>query len=178
MLHRAGKASIRRRPVNSAFGGTKATPTSTAMSDRIEAWNDGSAICVIAVGSHGDPLDLATHEVRNFIGKLEACLSEDPATEATDKTHRLRRSWGTTLRYLAASRFYLPARLESPSALKAEQAFNDYLHNNELGLALYEVEAIGTELNAPSAFWQELRLAATEMGLHANAERYAARSAA
>ena len=62
--------------------------------------------------------------------------------------------------------------------MKSEQAFNDYLHNNELELALHEVEAIGTEQNAPSEFWQELRLAATEMGLDAQAERYAARSAA
>ena len=26
--------------------------------DRLDAWWDGSAICVIAVGSQGDPLDL------------------------------------------------------------------------------------------------------------------------
>ena len=148
------------------------------MSDRLEAWNDGSAICVIAVGSHGDPLDLATHEVRNFIDTLEACLSEEPAAEATDKRRQLRRSWSTTLRYLAASRFYLPARLDSPVALNAERAFNDYLHKNELELALHEVEAIGMEQNAPAEFWQELRLAAREMGLHEQAERYAARSAA
>jgi hypothetical protein len=44
--------------------------------DRLEAWFDGSAICVIAAGSHGDPLDLAEHEVEAFIAKLQLCLRE------------------------------------------------------------------------------------------------------
>lgn len=44
--------------------------------DRLEAWFDGSAICVIAVGSHGDPLDLGEEEVEAFIKKLQQCLSE------------------------------------------------------------------------------------------------------
>jgi hypothetical protein len=42
--------------------------------DRLDAWYDGSAICVIAVGSHGDPLDLADHEVEALIAKLQECL--------------------------------------------------------------------------------------------------------
>jgi len=42
--------------------------------DRLDAWYDGSAICVIAVGAHGDPLDLAEHEVEAFIAKLRLCL--------------------------------------------------------------------------------------------------------
>lgn len=44
--------------------------------DRLEAWFDGSAVCVIAVGSHGDPLDLAEHEVEAFIQKLRQCLKQ------------------------------------------------------------------------------------------------------
>ena len=44
--------------------------------ERLDAWFDGSAICVIAVGSHGDPLDLADHEVESFIQKLQKCLKE------------------------------------------------------------------------------------------------------
>lgn len=44
--------------------------------DRLDAWYDGSAICVIAVGSQGDPLDLAEHEVEAFIAKLQRCLRE------------------------------------------------------------------------------------------------------
>ena len=44
--------------------------------DRLGAWYDGSAICIIATGSNGDPLDLAEHEVEAFIAKLQACLRE------------------------------------------------------------------------------------------------------
>ncbi len=45
-------------------------------SDRLDAWFDGSAICVIAVGSHGDPLDLSDEEVEAFILKLKKCVEE------------------------------------------------------------------------------------------------------
>jgi hypothetical protein len=44
--------------------------------DRLDAWYDGSAICVIAVGSHGDPLDLGEDEVAAFIDKLQKCLKQ------------------------------------------------------------------------------------------------------
>jgi hypothetical protein len=44
--------------------------------DRMDAWCDDAAICVIAVGAHGDPLDLAEHEVENLIAKLQGCLRE------------------------------------------------------------------------------------------------------
>lgn len=47
--------------------------------DRLDAWYDGSAICIIAKGSHGDPLDLADHEVEEFIEKLQQCLRESRA---------------------------------------------------------------------------------------------------
>lgn len=44
--------------------------------ERLDAWYDGSAICVIAIGSHGDPLDLAEHEVEALIAKLQQCLRD------------------------------------------------------------------------------------------------------
>lgn len=47
--------------------------------DRLDVWYDGSAICVIAVGSHGDPLDLGEHEVEALIAKLQAALDESRA---------------------------------------------------------------------------------------------------
>lgn len=43
--------------------------------DRLDAWYDGSAICVIAVGSHGDPVDLSDDEVEALIIKLQECLA-------------------------------------------------------------------------------------------------------
>ncbi|HEX9171082.1 MAG TPA: hypothetical protein VF861_00305 [Telluria sp.] len=44
--------------------------------DRLEAWYDGSAICVIAIGSHGDPLDLSESEVEALIAKLQESLEK------------------------------------------------------------------------------------------------------
>jgi hypothetical protein len=44
--------------------------------DRLDAWFDGSAICLIAVGSHGDPIDLGEEEVQALIEKLHRCLAE------------------------------------------------------------------------------------------------------
>lgn len=44
--------------------------------DRLDAWYDGSAICVIAVGSHGDPLDLSESEVEALIAKLQESLKK------------------------------------------------------------------------------------------------------
>jgi hypothetical protein len=43
--------------------------------DRLDAWYDGSAVCIIAVGSYGDPLDLSEEEVERYIEKLQAALS-------------------------------------------------------------------------------------------------------
>jgi hypothetical protein len=44
--------------------------------ERLDAWVDGSAICVVAVSSHGDPLDLNEHEVEAFIEKLRQWLAK------------------------------------------------------------------------------------------------------
>ena len=52
------------------------TPNTNPKSDRLDAWFDGSAICVIAVGSHGDPLDLSEGEIEQFIAKLKGCLEQ------------------------------------------------------------------------------------------------------
>ncbi len=49
--------------------------------ERLDAWYDGNAICVIAIGSHGDPLDLAEHEVEAFIAKLQQCLQDAKGRE-------------------------------------------------------------------------------------------------
>jgi hypothetical protein len=51
------------------------------MQERLDAWYDGSAICVVAIGSHGDPLDLGEHEVEAFIAKLQQCLRDSRGHE-------------------------------------------------------------------------------------------------
>ena len=44
--------------------------------DRLDVWYDGSAICLIAVGASGDPLDLGDDEVEDLIERLQSCLRE------------------------------------------------------------------------------------------------------
>ena len=85
-------------------------------------------------------------------------------------------SWAVTLRHLAAARFYLAEHLPMGEARAAERDLAHYLHHNEFGLALGEAEALGEMCQAPAAFWLELRLAAANMDLNEEAERYARRS--
>ena len=51
-------------------------PHMIAKEDRLDAWYDGSAVCLIAIGAHNDPLDLAAEEVEALIVKLQGCLQE------------------------------------------------------------------------------------------------------
>ena len=90
----------------------------------------------------------------------------------------LRQSWAFTLRHLAACRYYLSETLGSVEALKVEREFVGYLHHNELSLALECAEELGRLSDAPRQFWIELRMAADNMGLKAEAERYAQLSTA
>ena len=147
--------------------------------DRLDAWYDGSAVCVVAIGSHGDPLDLADHEVSAFILKLEGCLAESGATPNASSAEpgrpALAESWATTIRHLAACRFYVPEHLAAEASVAAELELAHYLHQNELGLALEAAEALGDTLKPPTQFWRELELAATSMAMPEAAARYAAR---
>jgi hypothetical protein len=66
-----------------SVGWSDCAMTEPTRKDRLEAWYDGSAICVIAVGSRGDPLDLGEHEVENFIKVLQSCLHDARRGEET-----------------------------------------------------------------------------------------------
>jgi hypothetical protein len=44
--------------------------------DRLDIWYDGSAICIIAVGASGDPLDLGEDEAEMLLNKLKACIAQ------------------------------------------------------------------------------------------------------
>ncbi|SDE91918.1 hypothetical protein SAMN05444679_1395 [Variovorax sp. CF079] len=61
----------------------KEQPASGAQ-ERLDVWVDGAAVCLIAVGSHGDPLDLGEQEVEALIQRLQDCLrmarGETPGT--------------------------------------------------------------------------------------------------
>ena len=50
--------------------------------DRLDAWYDGSAIHVVAVGTDGGPLDLDEDAVGAFIEKLKMCLREVAAAKS------------------------------------------------------------------------------------------------
>jgi hypothetical protein len=54
-------------------------PHMTAKEDRLDAWFDGSAICLIAIGAHNEPLDLSNEEVETLIEKLQTCLQASRA---------------------------------------------------------------------------------------------------
>ena len=84
---------------------------------------------------------------------------------------KLRETWARILRHLAAARFYLPEQLPSDEAQLIEAQFRQFLHHNELGLALAEAEALGTLTTAPREFWTELLLAAEIMGENEIAKR-------
>jgi hypothetical protein len=51
-------------------------PHMTFKEDRLDAWFDGTAVCLIAIGAHNDPLDLSAEEVEALIVKLQGCLQE------------------------------------------------------------------------------------------------------
>lgn len=51
-------------------------PHMTHKEDRLDAWFDGSAVCLLAVGAHDEPLDLSEDEVQALIVKLQGCLEE------------------------------------------------------------------------------------------------------
>lgn len=44
--------------------------------DRLDAWFDGSSVCVIAISAQNEPLDLSADEVAALIAKLQGCLEE------------------------------------------------------------------------------------------------------
>lgn len=106
---------------------------------------------------------------------------EDPegrkqTSERTGEMTRdaLRKSSAITLRHLAASRYYLPAQLEG-EALKAATRMENFLHHNELELALDEAVTLGELAEGNMAYWEELRLAAENMSLNVVAARIASR---
>ena len=44
--------------------------------DRLDIWYDGSAICIIAVGANGDPLDLGEEEAGALLERIKACIAQ------------------------------------------------------------------------------------------------------
>jgi hypothetical protein len=77
----------------------------------------------------------------------------------------LKASHVVTLRHLAASRYYLPTELSSGEANAVWESMQNYLHHNELGLALEDAIDLGDISGGDKQYWKELYLAAQSMNL-------------
>ena len=86
-------------------------------------------------------------------------------------TRSLQNSWAISLRHLAASRYFLPIHLGDTEAKSLWAEIDEFLHHNEFGLALDNLELLGNHMGAPAAFWNELLLASKNMGLTEHAAR-------
>ncbi|GHC12877.1 hypothetical protein [Thermomonas carbonis] len=53
--------------------------TQSPTKDRLDVWFDGSAICIVAVASNGDPLDMSESEAEEFLAKLQLCIAQAKA---------------------------------------------------------------------------------------------------
>lgn len=84
----------------------------------------------------------------------------------------LQRSWTITREYLAKAQATLQAALPGPEDTATFAAYDDWLDNNELALALDELEILAEDVPVSNTFWQVALLAAENMGLADHAERY------
>ena len=86
---------------------------------------------------------------------------------------RLFLSWRATTRYLnRAYSLISKPDIVSDESKKAELEYVEYLHYNELELALDSLEALAAELQVPAAFWKNMKSAAKSMELKSHLERY------
>jgi hypothetical protein len=77
----------------------------------------------------------------------------------------LERNRATTAKHLKAARELLP-EVPAPGADGATlSGFKECLGHNEMELALYELEDLGSTNNAPAEFWREMMYAAGNMQL-------------
>ncbi len=57
--------------------------------ERLDAWYDDNAICVVAIGSHGDPLDLAEHESKHSLQSFNNVYSTRGVRKRNDVSRRV-----------------------------------------------------------------------------------------
>ncbi len=84
---------------------------------------------------------------------------------------KLEESWARTTAHLMAACDILPTAVD-------KSWVEDFLHHNELELALDDLEVMADDLEGLSVeFWKQLSAAAKSMGLGQHFERYEARIA-
>nr|WP_315495430.1 hypothetical protein [uncultured Rhodoferax sp.] len=104
-------------------------------------------------------------------GLAELSKSKRPSNIMTDPS--LWKIWGVAEANLKDARRYL---VESIAEIDSDRysltQFDEYLSQNELGLALGEIASIAEELVCKAAFWRRLEAAAEVMGRTQAAAKY------
>lgn len=85
--------------------------------------------------------------------------------------HQLEQSWAITRGHLDKARHLLPETLRDSIEGWSLERYEECIDHNELELALEELEGVGDENHAPTAFWNELLAAAENMELAKHVER-------
>jgi len=84
----------------------------------------------------------------------------------------LEESWKITVSHLKSGRALLPDDMFFDESIEFDKEFSESLAHNELELALNSLDDLGLLCNAPDEFWKLLELAAENMGLSDEAERF------
>lgn len=84
----------------------------------------------------------------------------------------LEESWKVTIEHLKAGRALLPEEMFFEEARAFDKEYTEYLEHNELELAMNALDDLGLLCNAPNEFWLQLELAAINMGLTNEAQRF------
>jgi hypothetical protein len=80
-------------------------------------------------------------------------------------------SWARTRQHLQGALAQLPSPAQPGEDGGAVEMYREYLDENELELALDELEMLGDANPVPPGFWHSLLKAALEMGLTTHVER-------
>jgi hypothetical protein len=88
------------------------------------------------------------------------------------KKAELQRNLEVTARHLVAARALLPDNAPEGTDGATLAGFEECLHQNELELALYELEDLGLTCHPVAEFWRHLMHAAENMGLGDSAAEF------
>ncbi|WOT03969.1 hypothetical protein [Shewanella youngdeokensis] len=75
-------------------------------------------------------------------------------------------------KHLKAGRALLPENVLFEEAKVFDKEYIEYLEHNELELAMNALDDLGLLCNAPDNFWHQLKLAASNMGLTSEVQRF------
>jgi hypothetical protein len=150
--------------------GIEVMPPSKAEGKAIGAINHALKLIGVQTQSGLDEFDtagLSRHRnMKDWLEAAERSLEEDLERQ------RLRRSWSITRWHLDSATEFLPDAWLDAAERGPMAQYYEWIYHNELELALDELERLGDENGATTAFWRELLVAAENMGLAQHAGRY------